>query len=398
MYKYKSKFKHKIFTLAEIMVVTVAMGLIMITVISFYFKMMRIKIDAEARALLLQNSYYTFEKLNVMLQNYTIDYEEYFNRRMVGCDTNNWWNSFVWDVSNNGVCDRFTNYGNVDRSNLLDQHWIYYCSSKAWGSQPNDWIVLNWSLRNIPSLGWRNGCRAWTEWMTQWFGTYKNQFWDLIEDTDGDGNIRDDDDDDDLGQGPIAIGNNTGVQELYFIHKNGRKRLFMRRRLLESVDYDNNGITWDQTFENYFTIEMLRLKWFDAWSGHDFVDSPSVTTYDGQIDTWACDFSEGFICNWATIHWGGWAYEDYHLASSVNDGWVSMFNNDLTIVNWDLQVYPPVDPEFAWGENFMQINPFFRIKIQTKLYGWPWYGKIDPVALNAYQLDLQTSFNIKSYY
>ena len=40
---------------------------------------------------------------------------------------------------------------------------------------------------------------------------------------------------------------------------------------------------------------MLKLRGFDAGSKHVF-DPADSKTYDGEIDTWACDAGEGFFC------------------------------------------------------------------------------------------------------
>jgi hypothetical protein len=45
--------------------------------------------------------YELFEKINILIKDYTIDYEEYFNRSMVGCkDSSKVGDSFLWDVNN----------------------------------------------------------------------------------------------------------------------------------------------------------------------------------------------------------------------------------------------------------------------------------------------------------
>jgi len=52
-------------------------------VIQIYNKMIRIKYTVEAKQHLIQESYYTLEKMNIELKNYNIDFEEYYNRKMV---------------------------------------------------------------------------------------------------------------------------------------------------------------------------------------------------------------------------------------------------------------------------------------------------------------------------
>jgi hypothetical protein len=49
--------------------------------------MLKTKTDIYAKATLVKNTNNVLEKLNIIMKNYTIDYEEYFNRRIVGCDS-----------------------------------------------------------------------------------------------------------------------------------------------------------------------------------------------------------------------------------------------------------------------------------------------------------------------
>ena len=41
---------------------------------------------------------------------------------------------------------------------------------------------------------------------------------------------------------------------------------------------------------------MLKLRGFDAGEEHEFNAEHDTKVYDGQIDTWACDFGQQFIC------------------------------------------------------------------------------------------------------
>jgi hypothetical protein len=195
-----------------------------------------------------------------------------------------------------------------------------------------------------------------------------------------------------LGNGPIAIADNTNVKELYLISKDGKKRLFIRRALIESGDYDKNGLVSDR--EKLYTLQMLRLKGFDAGKYHNF-DNIDEGTYDGLIDTWACDWSEGFSCKGNDI---GGVYTNYKLPQDVNDGWVNIFPSNITISDWNLVIYPSKDPNLAWAVDEQQINPYIKMKIKTKLYGKNRRLKISPATLSGYQMSLETVFNIKTYY
>jgi|GEM_PF-3215001 len=54
---------------------------------TIYTRMINVKKEFDARNYLLNTTYTILERMNIMLKDYTIDYEEYFNRRMVGCQT-----------------------------------------------------------------------------------------------------------------------------------------------------------------------------------------------------------------------------------------------------------------------------------------------------------------------
>ncbi|MEI6672858.1 MAG: hypothetical protein WCL02_06080 [bacterium] len=49
--------------------------------------MIKLKYNIQARTNILQDAYFAIEKIDLMLKDYTIDYEEYFNRKNVGCNT-----------------------------------------------------------------------------------------------------------------------------------------------------------------------------------------------------------------------------------------------------------------------------------------------------------------------
>jgi len=83
----------------------------------------------------------------------------------------------------------------------------------------------------------------------------------------------------------------TGVQELYLISQDGTRRIFLRRTLLDSGDRNGDGIISGDT-EYFYTIEMLKLRGFDAGSDHNFNTSSSSGVYDGKIDTRACDYAQ----------------------------------------------------------------------------------------------------------
>ena len=77
----------KSFTVIELLLVILILSLILPMIFLVYTEVQRTKTVIDIRQQLVQQSYEFFERMNVLLQDYTIDYEEYFNRRMVGCTT-----------------------------------------------------------------------------------------------------------------------------------------------------------------------------------------------------------------------------------------------------------------------------------------------------------------------
>jgi type II secretory pathway pseudopilin PulG len=75
----------KSFTMIELVLVIGALGILLPTIFSAYNKIQQTKREIDVRQQLVQQTYEFFEKMNVLIQDYTIDYEEYFNRQMVGC-------------------------------------------------------------------------------------------------------------------------------------------------------------------------------------------------------------------------------------------------------------------------------------------------------------------------
>jgi len=79
--------KKSAFTLLEMLIVMTIFSMVITMVLKFYVYLIGNKTQIEARQTLIENSYYMLEKIQTQMKNYTIDYEEYFDRTAVGCDT-----------------------------------------------------------------------------------------------------------------------------------------------------------------------------------------------------------------------------------------------------------------------------------------------------------------------
>jgi len=132
--------KRKGFTLLEVIIAVTSFFLLLTVIINIYTRMIKLKYNIQARTNITQDSYFAIEKINLLLKDYTIDYEEYFNRKNVGCDTYN--GNFTRDVGTDGYCNLFTAYGNRSNIDYIESpaRNIYFCSSAT--DETNPYRVL----------------------------------------------------------------------------------------------------------------------------------------------------------------------------------------------------------------------------------------------------------------
>lgn len=124
------------FTLIELLI-SITVFLILITIgVTIFIELYKIKGGLEARQKVTTDTYFLVENLQRMVKDYTIDYEEYWNRRQIGCYQDQ-------ADSIKGYCTHDTGQGNESnvwtRQNLLNstslnpyrnsQQFIYQCSS-----------------------------------------------------------------------------------------------------------------------------------------------------------------------------------------------------------------------------------------------------------------------------
>ncbi len=74
------------YSLLEMVVVVAALGILLAIVFSLLQNAYIVKNRIQARQSVIQGMHYLYEKINQFSQDYTIDYEEYRARSMVGCD------------------------------------------------------------------------------------------------------------------------------------------------------------------------------------------------------------------------------------------------------------------------------------------------------------------------
>ena len=401
MIQRKIKSKLYSFTLLELLYVVGIVGLIMPAMFALYNFMIKANREISARQSSIQQWYEFFERLNIMVQDYRIDYEEYYNRQMVGCNPGWWyWSWFTRNVWTWGYCTNFTTYWNGNSTNRTEKvgwfpqllntwyHDLYYCTTET------DILSQQWEGSPEVVTAANCGIRPWI----QSYGQYATMFTDVKKWGERwEYNMVWDWDDEDVGylinktQDVKAIQDANNIQELYLISQDWKSRLYFRRKLVNTVG-------------NYtqYKIQMLRLKWFDAGRLHDLdhlVDDDGIQNrwvYDGQIDTWVCDNSMWFV--WEGDPISTWnLYTGYNLPANVDDCWIDMTYWVTNVLAWNISVSPTWDPDLYWSKTDRQVNDYIKIFLANGVY-MPAYGGTMAASIADFNIPLQTTINMEWFY
>ena len=385
----KIKSKLRSFTLLELMYVMGIIGLIMPAMFALYNFMLKANREITARQSAIQQWYEFFERLNILVQDYRIDYEEYYNRQMVGCNLGpdfGTGSSFTWNVWTWWNCKIFTTYWNWNSTNVLSSTWyhdIYYCTSEDEILITNQWE--KWSAKVVT----KEDCGK--RWWLQSYGQYAAMFTDVKKWTEGwMYNMVWDWDDEEIGyllnENIQAIQDPDNIQELYLISQDWKNRLFFRRKLVDS--------NWDFT---QYKLQMLRLKWFDAGRSHYFPDEDNRWIYDWKIDTWVCDSSMWFIWSWASIDDAAWIYSWYHLPADIDDCWIDMTYWLTNVLAWNISVSPTWNPDLYWAKQDHQINDYIKIFLANGVYV-PAFWDALAASMADFNIPLETTLNMEWFY
>ena len=380
---YKKSIKRvNAFTLLELTLSVCIIGLLLPSMFSLYNFIIKSNREIVARQNTIQQWYEFFERLNILMQDYTVDYEEYYNRQMVWCTSssdNARWSSFTRDTWKDWYCSEFTAYWNRSSFNDVDSldHNIYYCSSER---------MVNWIWTKVVKGNGQNGCGR--NGNKQSYGQYAALFKDVKGWT---GIIVGSEDDEELwrifNSSVNAIADANNIQEIYLISHNWKNRLYFRRKLVRE----------DWNFTQY-KIQMLRLRWFDAWRKHNFsiTDKSNEWLYDWVIDTWACDTSMWFIWSWDSV---GWAYSEYHLPFDVEDCWIDLTYGSTNIYSWNISISPLWDSDLFWAAPEHQWNTYMKIMTVNWVYiptfFWSWRTAS---SIKDFKVPLETTINMKDFY
>ena len=379
------------FTLLKLLLVTVILGLIMPIMILVYSFLIKSNKEIIARQTAIQQWYEFFERLNILMKDYTIDYEEYFNRQMVWCVEEGWklltWANFKWNIWTEWHCTEFTSYWNKNTTQRItgvsskidsDYHDVYTCSSNVSSSAPSQWNIL-WRPRALPV----NLC--WEFWVEQSFWQYRSLFTDVKD-------IRFVNDDEELwkiinNKDIKAIRDSENVQELYLISHDWKSRLFFRRTKIRENHYNEYA---------QYRVQILRLRWFDAWQKHNFDATDNEWLYDWKIDTWACDTSMWFVWKGDPI-W--WAYNSYHLPKDADDCWADLTYWKTNLYTRTMEIFPSWDPELYWADQDRQVNPYMKMLIVNGVYLPELMGdNIPGSSIMDFKVPITTTINMKDFY
>jgi hypothetical protein len=53
-----------------------------------------------------------------------------------------------------------------------------------------------------------------------------------------------------------------------------------------------------------------------------------------------------------------------------------LFDDNLNIIHWNIQIAPVKNPDYAWAEEKQQINPYIQISLTAGLNEHLWANKL----------------------
>lgn len=346
--------KTRAFTLIEVLLGILIVSIVMIAGFQALSLIGIWKIKLIERTNIEKQWFYSAEKFfELIKKGGSIDYEEYWNRKVV--NTTNF---------NSGHYADITGYGNFG-------NWgIPGSTTYGW----NTYFCVSWS--GTSNILWSSGCLDNTTnalnslWLnlngqTQRYTQYEEHFIDRNSDfdTDGwdedtDGNIFGDDDDLFLGDWPSALDSEIAT-ELYLINNTGDERTYFRWRVVEDPSRPSST-SCDLTTNPQFpsgdgclgTVEFLKMRGSDEWFDHSNIVT-ALWNNDGIIDTWRID--PGFTLDDSSPIAG---------TDSLNY-WQRIFPDTIHVSELRFFVYPQKDNSLAWkdGSNSVQLQEYVGIQI-----------------------------------
>lgn len=363
-------------TLIEIMLWVLITAIVLISWFEAYTKIWIWKIRLIENTNMQKDSFYFSEKLFQLVKEWgTVDYEEYFNRKVVWTtywsghyNESTWfWNFWRYSTFNNNNNVGTWNYG----------AWFYLCRSWVWiwNKLSDTWCYDNWL-----NSTWID----YSLWIPQRYGQYSFQYLDYNSNYDNDTaqcpwarplwdencdwNAVWDDDDEYLWEWPIVFNWGEDVKELYLLSWNKTERTLIRWNILED-SFKPSGVnctitwwvvpTWDGC---RWTIEFLKLEWKDWWLDHnDLVNDVDWTQYDWVVDTWLIDWKFSGLSNITQL-------SSVVAWSTVDNYWEPLFPDDINVTDFKVYLYPNVDFDKSWRNLNLSssISPYTTINFKIK--------------------------------
>lgn len=299
-----------------------------------------------------KESYFFSEKLFEEIKKWwLIDYEEYFNRKVVWDSQFQSWhylrNTWFWNFWS-GWLTWSTNYWDYYyfcRSTDTQSMWTGWCYNNVYN---NYWVSVLW----IPQRYWQYSFQ-----FIDYNSNINSDFW-LFWDEDSNWSIVGDDDDESIWMWPEVFSNTWDIQELYLISWDKKTRTLFRWKVIDDPDrpatsswcnFTNpKNPTWAWCL---WTIEYLRLNIKDWGINH----SKSWTwLYDWNPETWI--INPDFAWTWWIIAWSNsWNYR------------VSLFPKTINVEDVKFFLYPNKDLNLAWKDPSISSNFSPYLRIQYKL-------------------------------
>ncbi len=384
------------FTLIEMMISITLFSGILIGAFSAFGNITQLKNKVIADVDVYEQLYVAVESLNTLIKDgWDIDYEEYFNRSLVGTTLSGWHyvtSSWFGNFGAGWAISATPNFGDD----------VYYCRSIVGSSVTNAGCALTGALNTSGNS--QAGSM-------QRYGQYQLQFTDFnspgnndtqlctnkvpsipgmpLGDEDCDGNITGDSDDESLGLWPVAFPQNTAMPELYLIKKNSSNPTRILIRLKIERDPDAPATAHCNTQAGTGTgcigrLQILRLIGRDLGASH----GSGSRSYNGRIDTWECQ--PDFPC--VTMPNQTLDGVQRYLPTGNASEWVDIFSKDISVNSANFFLSPNIDYTLAWkGGSDMLANSMLRMQLRL---GYSW-KKRKLVQFRVPEIDVTTTINLR---
>ncbi|MBF0913783.1 prepilin-type N-terminal cleavage/methylation domain-containing protein [Candidatus Gracilibacteria bacterium] len=353
----------KAFTIIEVMISILIISSCLIVGFQLYSMALVSKVKIVEQTNLEKNIFYFSEKLFTLIKKGgTLDYEEYFNRKIIGTEIES------GHFSKNTGFGNFGYEGVVGTSNF--GKGFYYCLS---GDGEDNKLKPTgcWEKLNIDSNIVKEGKKDRNYFGSpQRYGQYSFQFIDYNSnhdddsgDENGDGKIIRDDDDEHKGSGPEVFDAGSDVKELYLLSGDKKKRTLIRWKYFQDEFItDSSKKCSDNPDDKQYcrgTIEFLELEGKDWGLDHNSAVNDDFQN-DGVVDTWI--ISKEFT--------GG----EEIIAGGEQDGGKyrkELFSDDINISDFKISAYPNIDNTKTWNVDLKEqksylVSPYVTISMQLK--------------------------------